>query len=447
MKKKIYNVLMLLSIFCLITCICFKICYTKFDSSKVTKNIYYLSSSQFKGRLAGTYENSIIAEKIEGEFKTLKLKPIDNNFQEKFTIAVPTYTGGKSSLKLINKDGSITEFTLGKDFKEDFLNFKNPSIEFSKNDRVDIFNNGFSIFKDNIEYLFYVNVDKTFSFRSSFFEDSKYGFVIQITTETFSKILESLRKGSNLKVDLSYKISEKEICNVAGKIEGYSKNLPPLILTAHFDHVGSDTLGNYYPGALDNASGISFLLELARSYSSLRIPKRDIIFVALNAEELGLKGSEYFACKYKDFFKDAEVINFDMIGANNYPISLMSGKDYADKNSKILEDMKNICNKNNITYNESFADASDHASFLNNGFDSITISHCDISNIHTSDDTADKISTSAIDTAYEIVNNKIITSAYSDIFLFFYNNNTLIFFLFLTAISISYKVFKARKAA
>ena len=171
MKKKIYNLFIIVSIFCLIMCICLRISYTKFNSSRVKQNIDYLSSSQFKGRLAGTDENNIVAEKIEKEFSRLKLKPLDNNFQEKFTISVPTYTGGKSSLKLINKDKSTTEFVLGKDFKEDFLNFKNPSIEFSKNDRVDIYNNGFSLFKDNIEYLFYVNHDKDFAFRSSFYED------------------------------------------------------------------------------------------------------------------------------------------------------------------------------------------------------------------------------------------------------------------------------------
>lgn len=447
MKKKIYNLFIIVSIFCLIMCICLRISYTKFNSSRVKQNIDYLSSSQFKGRLAGTDENNIVAEKIEKEFSRLKLKPLDNNFQEKFTISVPTYTGGKSSLKLINKDKSTTEFVLGKDFKEDFLNFKNPSIEFSKNDRVDIYNNGFSLFKDNIEYLFYVNHDKDFAFRSSFYEDSKYGFVIQISTETFSKILDSLRTGSTLKVDLSYKVEQKEICNVAGKIEGYSKNLAPLILTAHFDHVGSNTLGEYYPGALDNASGISFLLELARTYSTLRIPERDIIFVALNAEELGLKGSEAFACKYKDSLKGAEIINFDMIGVDNYPITLMSGKDCVNKHSDILEDIENICNKKDVSYGESFADSSDHTPFINNGFDALTLSHCDLSNIHTPNDTCDKISTNAIDITYSIVNDKVTGSAYNDIFLIFYRKDSLIFFIVLCCILISYKFFGHIKKA
>lgn len=445
MKKRIYNLLTLSTIFCLVICICFKVSYTKFDSSVVKKNIDYLSSSEFKGRLAGTEENNLIVEKIENEFKTLKLKPLDNNYKENFSVAVPIYTGGESSLKLINKDKSITEFTLGRDFKEDFLNFKSSSIEFSKDDSVSIYNNGFSIFKDNIEYLFYVNLDKNFPFRSSFYEDSKYGFVIQISTETFSKILESLRAGSTLKVNLPYKVSEKEICNIAGIIEGYSKNLPPLILTAHFDHVGSNYNGEYYPGALDNASGISFLLELARNYSSLRIPKRDIIFVALNAEELGLKGSEAFASTFKDRFKDAEVINFDMIGIDNYPITLMSGKDCADKDSKILKDLEDICTKNNIDYDTCFADSSDHASFINNGFDSLTFSHCDTSNIHTPNDTSDKISINAIDTAYNVVNSETKKLAYNDIFLIFYNTNSIIILTIVTTVLVSSKILHAAK--
>ena len=445
MKKRIYNLFTIFSIFCLVMCICLRVSYIEFDSSKVKENIAYLSSPEFKGRLAGTSENSIIAEKIKNEFNRLKLKPLDNNFEEKFSTAVPTYTGGKSSLKLINNDKSTTELTLGKDFKEDFLNFKNPSIEFSKNDRLDIYNNGFSLFKDDIEYLFYVDCDKDFSFRSSFGEDSKYGFVIQISTKTFSKILDSLRAGSTLKVDLSYKVEQKEICNVAGKIEGYSKTLSPLILTAHFDHVGSNTVGEYYPGALDNASGISFLLELARTYSTLRMPERDIIFVALNAEELGLKGSEAFACKYKDEFKGAEVINFDMIGVDNYPITLMSGKDCVNKHSDILEDIENICNKKDISNGKSFADSSDHTPFINNGFDAVTLSHCDLTNIHTPNDTYDKISTNAIDIAYNVVNSEIKNLAYNDIFLIFYNTNSIIILTIVTTVLVSSKILHAAK--
>ena len=66
------------------------------------------------------------------------------------------------------------------------------------------------------------------------------------------------------------------------------KSLSPLIITAHFDHLGTRWLGNKYGGALDNASGTSFILNYKEAFPPYAKPERDIIFVALNAEEFGL---------------------------------------------------------------------------------------------------------------------------------------------------------------
>ncbi len=76
-----------------------------------------------------------------------------------------------------------------------------------------------------------------------------------------------------------------------------------VVYTAHLDHIGelhsegseegqSDLINN---GALDNASGISVMLETARLFAQGESPRRSILFVAVTAEEKGLVGSEYFA--------------------------------------------------------------------------------------------------------------------------------------------------------
>lgn len=65
-----------------------------------------------------------------------------------------------------------------------------------------------------------------------------------------------------------------------------------MIVTAHYDHVGVRD-GALHPGADDNASGVAVLLELARHCR--RSPwTHDAIFVALDAEELGLQGARAF---------------------------------------------------------------------------------------------------------------------------------------------------------
>jgi len=88
--------------------------------------------------------------------------------------------------------------------------------------------------------------------------------------------------------------------NVIGMIEGADPELKNsfLIISAHYDHlgIGEPVMGDsIYNGALDNAIGVSVLLELAKSFSSLESkPKRSIIFIATTGEEKGLLGSIYY---------------------------------------------------------------------------------------------------------------------------------------------------------
>jgi Zn-dependent M28 family amino/carboxypeptidase len=71
-----------------------------------------------------------------------------------------------------------------------------------------------------------------------------------------------------------------------------------VVLTAHLDHlgIGAEIDGDrIYNGALDNALGVSILLEAARRMSEGDArPKRSVLFVALTAEEKGLLGAEHF---------------------------------------------------------------------------------------------------------------------------------------------------------
>jgi len=72
-----------------------------------------------------------------------------------------------------------------------------------------------------------------------------------------------------------------------------------VVYTAHVDHLGICPAidgDNVCHGALDNASGTSALLEIARAYSSLPTPpRRSALFVFVTGEEMGLLGSDYFA--------------------------------------------------------------------------------------------------------------------------------------------------------
>lgn len=87
--------------------------------------------------------------------------------------------------------------------------------------------------------------------------------------------------------------------NVAAIVLGRSRPDETVIYSAHWDHLGvgaPDATGDtIYNGALDNASGVAALLELARAYGKGAKPERSVLFLAVTAEEKGLLGSEYYA--------------------------------------------------------------------------------------------------------------------------------------------------------
>ena len=89
--------------------------------------------------------------------------------------------------------------------------------------------------------------------------------------------------------------------NVVAKLEGADPALKDeyVVYTSHWDHfgVGTPVKGDaIYNGALDNATGIGGLIEVARALTKVQpAPKRSILFLAVTAEEQGLLGSEYYA--------------------------------------------------------------------------------------------------------------------------------------------------------
>jgi len=89
--------------------------------------------------------------------------------------------------------------------------------------------------------------------------------------------------------------------NIVAKLEGSDPKLKAeyVLVSAHLDHLGVGAEINrktIYAGAMDDASGVATVLEVAREFSAAkRRPKRSILFVIFTAEEKGLLGSRYFA--------------------------------------------------------------------------------------------------------------------------------------------------------
>jgi len=117
--------------------------------------------------------------------------------------------------------------------------------------------------------------------------------------------------------------------NVLAVLEGSDPELKNeyVVMSAHLDHIGvsehakgDDKINN---GALDNASGVAVMMEVARAYvRSGERPRRSILFAAVVAEEKGLLGAEYFA-KFPTVAKEQMVANVNV----DMPILLY---DFAD---------------------------------------------------------------------------------------------------------------------
>ncbi|MFC3712827.1 M28 family metallopeptidase [Sphingoaurantiacus capsulatus] len=102
-------------------------------------------------------------------------------------------------------------------------------------------------------------------------------------------------------VALENKVGTGVSSNVAGVIPGSDPKLKDevVVLSAHLDHEGVGPAVNgdtIYNGAMDNASGIATMLEVAKGFQQDGVkPKRTVMFLAVTAEEKGLVGADYFA--------------------------------------------------------------------------------------------------------------------------------------------------------
>jgi hypothetical protein len=128
------------------------------------------------------------------------------------------------------------------------------------------------------------------------------------TEHTFAEILDLAKAGRPLpRFPLAWSVraavsedrSEAECENVAAVLRGTDPKLRDeyVVVSAHLDHLGVGVPVNgdaIYNGAMDDASGVASLIEIARALKAAP-PRRSVLFLAVTGEEKGLLGSRYFA--------------------------------------------------------------------------------------------------------------------------------------------------------
>ena len=204
------------------------------------------------------------------------------------------------------------------------------------------------------------------------------GWTQEMIQETMNRSMETVNfEIPNLTIEASVelKLTKDRAANVIGILKSGNRKYRDeyIVIGAHFDHLGLggersgsrqvDTLA-VHPGADDNASGVSGLLEIAQKVSSFKSKlKRSIVFIAFDAEETGLLGSKFFIENPPFPLEQVTtMINLDMIGRMKESTFTVGGVG----TSLIFEPLLDSLSLNRgFTVNKTMAGfgPSDHASF------------------------------------------------------------------------------------
>lgn len=378
MKKTILAIIILLS--CRIASSQDTTGFYFISKTNLMKTDSYLASKELNGRLSGSKGYYKAAEYMAGEFAKLGLKPLGNkNYYQNFKIEYNDIIA-PCTFSQVENGKEIKKFVLGKDFVcrgftgsghftaplvfcgygfseesyDDYANidvkgkivlmFKqvpswkigdknwNPSLRYREN---------IAFEKGALAILFVSKpndpnpqkpigstLDGEGKYISTFpmlqididaakelLKNSKYTLKDLQTEIDSLKTPKSFDVNTEAELNINAKFeNERNTMNVVGMLEGEEDDY--IILGAHLDHVGGQANEIYFPGANDNASGSSALLEIARSFVQNKIkPKRSIIFIFFSNEETGLFGATYFAeHPLVPLEKVTAMLNMDCVG-------------------------------------------------------------------------------------------------------------------------------------
>jgi hypothetical protein len=146
------------------------------------------------------------------------------------------------------------------------------------------------------------------------------------------------REGASARVEIDASLKKKyESRNVIGSIRGTAAPDSFIVFTAHYDHLGQMGDGTYFPGANDNASGTSLLLNLARHFSA-NPARYSIALIFFTGEELGLIGSSFFVENpVIPLNKIKFLINLDIVGTGDEGIKVVNATEFPSQFDQLVK--------------------------------------------------------------------------------------------------------------
>ncbi|MCE7033414.1 M28 family metallopeptidase [Lysobacter sp. GX 14042] len=118
---------------------------------------------------------------------------------------------------------------------------------------------------------------------------------------------------ASMSLDLSSTSTSGSSRNVIARLPGTSRADEAVVYMGHWDHLGVHDNGDIYNGAIDNATGVAGIMEIAEAFASRgQRPERSLVFLAVTLEESGLLGSKYYVAQPAVALEDTvAVINLD----------------------------------------------------------------------------------------------------------------------------------------
>lgn len=294
---------LLLILFCAVTVSCFSQ-----DMPYARKIVDTLTSPYFWGRGYTNDGMKKAADLIAGEMKSFGIVPVNgSSYFQDFSYPVNTFPG-KMEVNINGKD-----LIPGVDFivsgESTHAKGKGSLQQKDSTSFIDVKNRIIIQLEDKLTW-------------SPAPEEADYT-AIQVDKKSISGV------PSSIKVNIENKfVKDYKAVNIAGMIKGTKYPDSFIVITAHYDHLGGMGDRTYFPGANDNASGTSMLLNLAKYYAA-HPQKYSIVFLAFAGEEIGLVGSKYFTGHPLFILKQVKfLVNFDLVGTGDDGITVVNATEY-----------------------------------------------------------------------------------------------------------------------
>ncbi|MFO0358210.1 MAG: M28 family metallopeptidase [Sphingobacteriaceae bacterium] len=286
------------------------------DSLYTREIITYLTSKKCNGRGYVKHGVNKASVKIEKEIKRFGAKPLFNSsYIQPYTHPVNTFPK-KVELHINGK-----KLIPGRDF---IIDPESPAVKgsfnFIKKDSV-------TFLSQNSKQEITIKLSKKLTYSVGL--KQRDHFKIELLRSLQSEDVQTAKILIQPKLILNYKTN-----NIGAYFEGVN-NDSMVVFTAHYDHLGAMGKNCYFPGANDNASGTSMVLNLMKYYA-VNKPKYKTVFIFFSSEEAGLIGSNYFVKNNSiDLAKIKFLVNLDLLGTGDDGIMVVNGAIYNDHFAKL----------------------------------------------------------------------------------------------------------------